>query len=330
MHRLSAFIVLLAMIVFGSATAGAQDVQLPGGRFFDDNETVHEPNIEAIGALSITVGCVVEGTAYCPEREVTRAQMATFLARALHLDPLPSIFDDVDPSSSHAGNIAAIHERGVTLGCDNTGNRYCPNDPVTREQMASFLVRAFELAPRSTGPFGDISGTHLANINAIAAAEITLGCNAAGTLFCPSRRVTRAQMASFISRGLGLEPVVLLPRLQLTDVQSVCTGATPVCSGTSGSATTGAFYIQEGWFYNLPYSSGDNTRFNAAEFRLFIDGAEITDLVRVPTTDLFGTMVALDGYLVTGLTTGAHTLAGEWWWNGEAAFTSVVVVTVAG
>ena len=87
MRRAPTFIVLLAIVVFGSAAAGAQDVQAPGGLFFDDNETVHEANIEAIAAVSITLGCVVEGTAYCPQREVTRAQMATFLARALHLDP---------------------------------------------------------------------------------------------------------------------------------------------------------------------------------------------------------------------------------------------------
>ena len=260
MRRIPSLVMLLALTLLGSTTATAQGPQLPGGRFFDDNETIHEPNIEAIAALSITLGCVVEGTAYCPEREVTRAQMATFITRALGLERLPNSFDDVDPASSHAGNIAAIREAGITLGCDASGANYCPNDSVTREQMASFLARAFDITPRSSGPFSDVSGTHLSNINAIAYAGITLGCNSDGTLFCPDRDVTRGEMASFLARGLGLEPVILLPRVQLTDVQAVCTGSTPVCSGTSGGSNSGAFYIQEGWFYNLPYSAGDQNR----------------------------------------------------------------------
>lgn len=330
MRRLSMLAAMLALVVVGQAIASAQDSQLPGGRFFDDNETVHEGNIEAIAALGITAGCVGEGTAFCPELDVTRAQMATFLARALDLDPLPNAFEDVDPGSSHAGNIAAIRAIGVTLGCNSDGTMFCPNDSVTRAQMASFLVRAFGLTPRANGPFTDADGIHEANINAIAYAEITLGCNGAGTLFCPTGDVSRAQMASFIARGMGLEPVELAPRLRLTSVQSICTGEAPVCSGTSGSAGAGEFYIQEGWFYNLPYGAGDSDRFEESEFRLYLDDERITDLVTVPTTDLHGTMVALEGYLVNGLSPGAHTVVGEWWWNDEIAFTSVIVVTVAG
>ena len=124
--------------------------------------------------------------------------------------------------------------------------------------------------------------------------------------------------------------MTLLPRLKLTAVQTVCSGSTPVCSGTSGGPDTGDFYIQEGWFYALPYSPGDQDRFWSAEFRLFIDGSQVTDLVEVPTTDLFGTMVTLKGHVVSGLDPGSHTIVGEWWWQGEAAFTSVVALTVSG
>ncbi len=54
--------------------------------------------------------------------------------------------------------------------------------------------------------FSDVSDTHTANINALAEAGVTLGCNPAGTLFCPDDQVTRAQMGSFLARALMLAP----------------------------------------------------------------------------------------------------------------------------
>jgi hypothetical protein len=74
--------------------------------------------------------------------------------------------------------------------------------------MGSFLARALELTPTDTIPFSDVSGTHAGNIGAIAAAGITLGCDSTGTRFCPDASVTRAQMATFLARGLGLPPIV--------------------------------------------------------------------------------------------------------------------------
>ena len=195
-------IVVLATLM-GAGPAAGQGEQ-PGGRFFDDNETVHEPNIEAIAAEGITAGCVIEGTAYCPESPVTREQMATFIARALGLPPGDNVFTDVNPSSPHAVNIAAIRQAGITLGCNSAGTEFCPLSPVTRAQMASFLVRAFDLAPRPIGPFEDVDGVHEENINAIAHEGITLGCNSSGTLFCPEKSVTRGQMASFLVRAFDL------------------------------------------------------------------------------------------------------------------------------
>ncbi len=330
MARVAVVALLAAVLLLAPGSIGAQDEPLPGGRFFDDNETMHEPNIEAIAAIGVTEGCVPEGTAFCPEQNVSREQMASFLARALDLEPRSTSYEDVDSTGTHAGSIAAIRHAGITFGCNAQGTRFCPHDPVSREQMASFLVRALDLTPRSMGPFEDVSGTHLAAVNAIALEGITLGCDAQGTLFCPKNSVTRAQMASFIARGLELDPVVLPARLKMTGVQSVCSGSTPICSATSGSHGARVFYIQEGWFYSLPYEGDDQQRFRSSEFRLFIDGVEITNLVQVPVTDLSGTMVSLQGHVVAELEAGPHTIVGEWWWEGEPAFTSVVAFTVSG
>jgi hypothetical protein len=84
---------------------------------------------------------------------------------------------------------------------------FCPNDPVTRAQMAALLVRAFEYeSPTGTDRFVDDNDSIFeADIEALAAAGITLGCNPpANDRFCPTDPVTRAQMASFLVRALDL------------------------------------------------------------------------------------------------------------------------------
>jgi hypothetical protein len=72
--------------------------------------------------------------------------------------------------------------------------------------MASFLVRAFKLTTTQTGTdhgFEDTTNnTHRANIEALANAQITLGCQTNPPQYCPQQPTTRAQMASFITRTL--------------------------------------------------------------------------------------------------------------------------------
>ncbi|MCP4964282.1 MAG: S-layer homology domain-containing protein [bacterium] len=71
--------------------------------------------------------------------------MASFLVRALDLPAGSSSFTDID-SSIHKADIAALASAGITAGCNPPANTlYCPTDPVTREQMASFLARGLEL-----------------------------------------------------------------------------------------------------------------------------------------------------------------------------------------
>jgi large repetitive protein len=111
-----------------------------------------------------------------------------------------------DDGSVHEPNIEFIAARGITQGCSTTNpDLFCPNDPVTRGQMASFLARALGLPPATTDFFPDDSGSvHEDNINRIAQAGITGGF-ADGT-YRPNDLVTRGQMASFIARGFDLPP----------------------------------------------------------------------------------------------------------------------------
>ena len=182
----------------------------PGGTFVDDDGNSHEGYIEAIAVAGITQGC--SAGEYCPADTVTRAQMASFIARALGLTPVAqNPFTDV--SGTHAGNINALRVAGITLGCDATGTKFCPGDPVTRAQMASFIARGFPgFDTTSRDYFDDDDGTtHEANINVLAANDVTLGCNSAGTKYCPYDPVRRDQMASFLGRALGLPPLDVPP-----------------------------------------------------------------------------------------------------------------------
>ncbi|MPZ53226.1 MAG: hypothetical protein GEU79_10930 [Acidimicrobiia bacterium] len=161
--------------------------------------------IHWLAANGITFGCnPPENTLFCPDDGVTRGQMAAFLARALDLPAGDSQFDD---TIGHVfeNDVAALAAAGITYGCNPPDNtKFCPDDGVTRGQMAAFLVRALDL-PAASGAFDDTVGHVFENdVAALAAAGITYGCNPPdNTLFCPNDGVTRGQMAAFLYRALA-------------------------------------------------------------------------------------------------------------------------------
>ena len=173
------------------------------GLFFDDSG-MFEDEIEELAAAGITLGCDPDGYLFCPDDAVTRAQMATFIARWLHLDlDAPERFSD-DDGSVHEASINAIAEIGITLGCDSADpTLFCPDDVVTREQMASFIARALLLADDFSDRFTDDDGSpHELAIDAIATLGVTLGCDGADpALYCPNDPVLRKHMAAFIVRA---------------------------------------------------------------------------------------------------------------------------------
>jgi glucose/arabinose dehydrogenase len=153
-------------------------------------------DITWLAGQGITAGC--GGTNFCPNGLVTRGQMATFLVRALNLPNTSTDYFSDDTGSVHEGNINRLRAAGITAGCG--GSRFCPDGLVTRGQMATFLVRGFDLPTTSTDYFSDDSGSiHEANINRLRAAGVTHGCG--GTNFCPNGIVTRGQMAAFLHRA---------------------------------------------------------------------------------------------------------------------------------
>src|SRR4029079_17101477 len=149
-----------------------------------------------LAGAHITTGC--GAGKYCPDNNVRRDEMASFLARALGLTgTAPNAFSD-DNGNIHEDNIDRIAQQGIASGC-STG-KYCPARNVRRDEMASFLARSLQLTGSAPDAFTDDNGnTHEANINRVAAADVTNGCG--GTKYCPASLVTRGQMAAFLRRA---------------------------------------------------------------------------------------------------------------------------------
>jgi hypothetical protein len=170
------------------------------GRFGDDDQNPFAPDIEWAAAEGVTIGCNPPfNDWFCPRLPVTRAQMATFLVRALDLPPASQDFFSDDFGSSHETDINSLAAAGITTGC--ASGSYCPEQSVTREQMASFLVRAFHLPAGTQNPFADVGGTHAGDVAALYQSGITKGCSASPLFFCPGESVLREQMAAFLHRA---------------------------------------------------------------------------------------------------------------------------------
>ena len=113
---------------------------------------------------------------------------------------LSAVFTDIS-NSTFRDDIIWLYYAGITGGC--APNYFCPDDPVTRGQMAAFLDRGLSLPSTSTDYFtDDNSSIYQTDINRLAASGITKGCSA--TTFCPAANVTRGQMAAFLVRALSL------------------------------------------------------------------------------------------------------------------------------
>jgi predicted phosphodiesterase len=106
--------------------------------------------IEQLADEGITSGCSTSPRLYCPSQEVSRDQMAVFLLRAKHVanyapPKATGVFQDVPVTYWAADWIEQLAAEGVTGGCSTNPLKYCPGTPVTRDQMAVFLVKNFNL-----------------------------------------------------------------------------------------------------------------------------------------------------------------------------------------
>ena len=210
---------------------------------------VHEPAITALAEKGVFEGTLCGDDRFCPDNEVTRSTMAVWLVRAVEGTDPPTVEAPRFADGFEARYIDRLANLGVTAGCSTAPLRYCPGQPVSRAQMATFLARALDLPPAGEAGFADIAGnTHSASIDALAAATVTAGCATDPLRYCPEQSVTRAQMATFLARALDLLPSpTISPEVAAGDIHTCSTraDATVVCWGDN---TFGQAEAPEGTF----------------------------------------------------------------------------------
>jgi photosystem II stability/assembly factor-like uncharacterized protein len=165
--------------------------------------------INSMYELGITAGCATNPLQYCPNSTTTRGQMAVFLITAIEgtnnfTYTTTPYFTDVPASNPFFKFIQKLRDLGITSGCSAT--EFCPNNPITREEMAVFVIKSrygtINFTYPTTPYFTDVppSDPFFPFIQKMAQTGITAGCG--GGLYCPDQSLTRGQMAVFIITGL--------------------------------------------------------------------------------------------------------------------------------
>ncbi|MYG99140.1 MAG: PDZ domain-containing protein [Acidimicrobiaceae bacterium] len=172
------------------------DIDLAGERY---------DAVKALTEDGVFTGTECAPGLFCPDDPIARWVMAVWLVRVLDgQDPEPvsaSRFADVDGDLWWAAHVERLAELGVTGGCRREPAQYCPDDPVTRGQMATFLRRAFSFPAAAPRGFEDTGGSvHEANIDSLHRAGITAGCSTEPMRFCPEQATSRVQMALLLER----------------------------------------------------------------------------------------------------------------------------------
>ncbi|WP_180541461.1 FG-GAP-like repeat-containing protein [Nevskia soli] len=165
--------------------------------------------VNLLAAKGITTGCAAGE--FCPNENVARDQMAVFLVRTVlgtdnfTYSPTP-YFQDVPTNYWAFAYIQKLYELGITTGCSALD--YCPSDPVTRAEMAIFIIRArygttTAVTSNPTPYFADVpaGAFAFADIQRMYQDGITTGCAANPLDYCPNNAVNRGEMAIFLMRG---------------------------------------------------------------------------------------------------------------------------------
>jgi hypothetical protein len=167
--------------------------------------------IESVRINGVSSGCGSGN--FCPDTSVTRGSMAVLLLLAKeggsYVPPACTTptFSDVPCSDPLAPWVEELVRRGVTAGCGN--GQYCPNNIVTREQIAVFLLKTLEgpsyiPASCTTPPFNDVpcSSPFASWVRELVARGITAGCG--NSNYCPQTTLNRAQISVFLVTNFRL------------------------------------------------------------------------------------------------------------------------------
>jgi hypothetical protein len=233
--------------IFSMSANGSNQTNLTGDPTYHDIDPSWSPDGAQIAFWAISGGDADIWTMASTGGEQFAVGATSNDEWAPDWQPIPD-FPLVDARfSTFKGDIEWVYAEGITAGC--SPERYCPDSPVTREQMAIFLDRALDLPSTATDFFSDDAGrTGEAAINRVAAAGITSGCGP--NLYCPTANVSRGQMASFLARAFNLPTTTTdyftdddgttheanINRIRLAGITTGCTATTycPTANVTRG------------------------------------------------------------------------------------------------
>ncbi len=181
-------------------------------------------------------------------------------------------FNDIPSGYWAEGFIKTLYCNGITGGCSTNPLNYCPDNIVTRAQMAVFIIQSMveagllesDFAYNPTPYFLDVPSSHWAfkYIQKMKELNITGGCTQ--STYCPDGAVTRAQMAVFMTVALGEAPSTSCAAM-FNDVNAGTVGET-FCRYIEKFATLG---ITSGCSVNPPLYC-PNSSVTRAQMAVFI------------------------------------------------------------
>ena len=224
------------------------------------------PAIDLMRQYGIDPGCGGSPALYCENDYTTRGEMAVLVTRSVmggddFTYAATPYFTDVPATHPLFQWVQKMRDLQITAGCGPT--TYCPDDSVTRGQMAVFIIRArygataaFDSPPIPL--FTDVLASNIFFpwIQEMKQLGITTGCGP--TTYCPDDPVTQGQMAVFLMRGafnqllpsntpviVAASPATALPgttlNITLTGQNTHFAGGTTQVSAGAGIAVSGIF-----------------------------------------------------------------------------------------
>lgn len=195
-------ILLTATLLFTNVVLRQEPVaaDLP---FNDISNSYAKDAILRLNANNVMKG--TSGSEFSPTRSITRAEFMTTLTRIFKVEPAKSAipaYRDVPKTAWYYGTIQAATELGLTNGLGD--GIFKPNQPLTRQEAASWIVRALKqnAAGNSSSNYQDaamIAAWAKPSVSSITELGLMQGSDG---LFHPTQPITRQETAVILDRLL--------------------------------------------------------------------------------------------------------------------------------
>ena len=173
---------------------------------YRDVTEAHRAAVEFLSGEGVFQGTDCGPGLFCPGAHLRRWELAAWLVRTIE-DAAPepvgvTRFADLDAGEWWSPHVERLLDLGITRGCSIEPARFCPDRIVTRGQLASFVVRAFDLAgptEPSRWRFDLVGAPH--TTSAFMPAGLLRQCGTDPPRYCPHHPATRGQAATLLSRA---------------------------------------------------------------------------------------------------------------------------------